>query len=80
MKYPRSSTHVCRTSKPLATARASRSAGLYLCEYSVRIDSPSANENSLPPTWIDVYFADTSDGMAWQSNLGGTVSNIEIVN
>jgi hypothetical protein len=34
----------------------------------------------LPATWIDVYFADTSDGMAWQSSLGTTSTNITIVN
>ncbi len=34
----------------------------------------------LTPTWIDVYFNDTTEGMAWQSNLGTTVTEIEIVN
>jgi hypothetical protein len=34
----------------------------------------------LPATWIDVYFENTSDGIAWASNLGGTTANIEIVN
>jgi hypothetical protein len=34
----------------------------------------------LANTWIDVFFYDTRDGIAWQSLLGGTVSNIEIVN
>jgi len=32
------------------------------------------------PTWVDVYFDDTSDGMAWQSSLGTTRADIEIVN
>jgi len=34
----------------------------------------------LTPTWIDVYFDDTTQGMAWQSNLGTTITDIEIVN
>ena len=34
----------------------------------------------LPATWIDVYFENTSDGIAWASSLGGTTANIEIVN
>ncbi|MHB8377520.1 MAG: RlpA-like double-psi beta-barrel domain-containing protein [Dehalococcoidia bacterium] len=34
----------------------------------------------LSPTWVDVYFSDTSDGMAWQRQLGSTESNIRIVN
>ena len=38
------------------------------------------DRGSLPPTWIDVYFGDTSDGLAWQSSLGGTVASIQIVN
>ncbi len=38
------------------------------------------DRGSLAPTWIDVYFNDTSDGMAWQGQLGGTVADIEIVN
>ena len=38
------------------------------------------DRGQLPPTWIDVYFSDTSDGMAWQSSIGGTVANIQIVN
>jgi len=34
----------------------------------------------LSPTWVDVYFDDTSAGMAWQSSLGTTLTDIEIVN
>lgn len=34
----------------------------------------------LPATWIDVYFENTSEGIAWASTLGGTTANIEIVN
>jgi hypothetical protein len=34
----------------------------------------------LSPTWVDVYFEDTSEGIAWQSQLGSTVANIQIVN
>lgn len=34
----------------------------------------------LSPTWVDVYFSDTSDGMAWQRQLGSTMSKIHIVN
>jgi hypothetical protein len=34
----------------------------------------------LSPTWIDVYFENTADGMAWQSSLGTTLADIEIVN
>ena len=34
----------------------------------------------LSPTWIDVYFDDTSEGMAWQSSLGTTLADIQIVN
>ncbi len=34
----------------------------------------------LASTWIDVFFYDTRDGIAWQSLLGGTVTAIEIVN
>ena len=34
----------------------------------------------LASTWVDVFFYDTRDGIAWQSLLGGTVTNIEIVN
>jgi hypothetical protein len=38
------------------------------------------DRGSLPATWIDVYFEDTSDGIAWQSQLGSTVADIQIVN
>ncbi|MBI2724425.1 MAG: hypothetical protein HYX50_05110 [Chloroflexi bacterium] len=38
------------------------------------------DRGSLSPTWIDVFFYDTNDGMAWQSSLGGTVADITIVN
>ena len=34
----------------------------------------------LATTWVDVFFYDTRDGIAWQSLLGGTLTNIEIVN
>ncbi len=38
------------------------------------------DRGSLAPTWINVYFEDTTDGMAWQSALGTTTADIEIVN
>lgn len=38
------------------------------------------DRGSLSPTWVDVYFGNTTDGMAWQSLLGGTVADITIVN
>ncbi len=38
------------------------------------------DRGALTPTWIDVFFNDTSEGMAWQSQLGTTVANITIVN
>jgi hypothetical protein len=38
------------------------------------------DRGALAATWIDVFFYNTSDGIAWQSTLGGTVANIEIVN
>ena len=34
----------------------------------------------LSSTWVDIFFYNTSDGIRWQSLLGGTTSNIEIVN
>jgi len=34
----------------------------------------------LSPTWVDVFFYDTTEGMAWQSRLGTTMAEIEIVN
>jgi len=38
------------------------------------------DRGSLSPTWIDVYFDDTTEGMAWQSQLGSTISDIQIQN
>ncbi len=38
------------------------------------------DRGSLAPTWIDVYFDNTSDGIAWQSSLGSTMTDITIVN
>ncbi len=38
------------------------------------------DRGALAATWIDVFFYDTQAGMAWQSLLGGTVAQIEIVN
>ena len=38
------------------------------------------DRGALAATWIDVFFYDTRDGIAWQSLLGGTVTDIEIVN
>jgi hypothetical protein len=38
------------------------------------------DRGALPATWIDVYFYSTSEGIAWQSLLGGTIAQIEIVN
>jgi hypothetical protein len=38
------------------------------------------DRGALPATWVDVYFYNTSDGIAWQSLLGGTIAQIEIVN
>ena len=38
------------------------------------------DRGALANTWVDVYFEDTRDGMAWQSLLGGTVADITIVN
>lgn len=38
------------------------------------------DRGQLPATWIDVYFDDTADGIAWQSSLGGTAGSITIVN
>jgi hypothetical protein len=38
------------------------------------------DRGALANTWVDVYFDDTRDGMAWQSLLGGTVADIKIVN
>ncbi|MEX0749499.1 MAG: hypothetical protein WD359_01710 [Dehalococcoidia bacterium] len=38
------------------------------------------DRGALHATWVDVYFYNTSDGIAWQSALGGTVARVEIVN
>jgi hypothetical protein len=38
------------------------------------------DRGSLAPTWIDVYFDNTADGIAWQSQLGSTLADIQIVN
>jgi len=38
------------------------------------------DRGALAATWIDVYFENTSDGIAWQSTLGSTVTDIRIVN
>ena len=38
------------------------------------------DRGALAATWIDVFFYNTADGIAWQSLLGGTVTQIEIVN
>jgi hypothetical protein len=35
---------------------------------------------NLSATWIDVFFNDTTAGMAWQSQLGSTIANIHVVN
>lgn len=38
------------------------------------------DRGALSNTWVDVFFYDTSEGIAWASQLGGTVANITIVN
>jgi hypothetical protein len=38
------------------------------------------DRGALAATWIDVYFENTADGIAWQSSLGSTVTDIHIVN
>ena len=38
------------------------------------------DRGALAATWIDVYFENTTDGIAWQSTLGSTVTDIHIVN
>lgn len=38
------------------------------------------DRGALPATWIDVFFYDTREGMAWQSSLGTTYTQITIVN
>ena len=34
----------------------------------------------LNSTWVDVFFYSTSEGIAWQSMIGGTIAQIQIVN
>ncbi len=38
------------------------------------------DRGALATTWVDVFFYNTQDGIAWQSLLGGTISDVEIVN
>jgi hypothetical protein len=38
------------------------------------------DRGALAATWVDVFFNNTADGVAWQRALGTTVANIEIVN
>jgi hypothetical protein len=38
------------------------------------------DRGALAATWVDVFFYDTAAGIAWQSLLGGTVADVEIVN
>lgn len=38
------------------------------------------DRGALAATWVDVYFDNTADGIAWQSALGATVTDIHIVN
>jgi hypothetical protein len=38
------------------------------------------DRGALAATWIDVYFESTAEGIAWQSTLGATVTDIHIVN
>jgi hypothetical protein len=38
------------------------------------------DRGALAATWVDVFFYDTRAGIAWQGLLGGTVTDIEIVN
>ena len=38
------------------------------------------DRGALAATWIDVYFENTTDGIAWQSTLGSTVTDIHVVN
>lgn len=38
------------------------------------------DRGALSAPWVDVFFNNTSEGIAWASLLGGTVSDIEIVN
>lgn len=38
------------------------------------------DRGALKSTWVDIFFNNTSDGIRWQSLLGGTIAQIEIVN
>jgi hypothetical protein len=38
------------------------------------------DRGALAATWIDVYFENTTDGIAWQGTLDSTVADIHIVN
>jgi len=38
------------------------------------------DRGALKTTWVDVFFYNTTAGINWASNLGGTVAPIEIVN
>ncbi len=38
------------------------------------------DRGALATPWVDVFFYNTQDGIAWQGLLAGTVSDIEIVN
>jgi hypothetical protein len=38
------------------------------------------DRGALSNTWVDVFFNNTSDGIRWASLLGGTTTEIEIVN
>lgn len=38
------------------------------------------DRGALTAPWVDVFFNNTSEGIAWASLLGGTISDIEIVN
>jgi hypothetical protein len=38
------------------------------------------DRGALKSTWVDVFFNNTSEGIRWQSLLGGTIAQIEIVN
>lgn len=38
------------------------------------------DRGALPATWVDVFFYNTSDGIAWQSIVGSTQVQITIVN
>jgi len=38
------------------------------------------DRGALSAPWVDVFFNNTSEGIAWASLLGGTISDIEIVN